>query len=284
MDSIADLRTWLFVPGDDERKMARCLHLQADTLVLDWEDSVLPTGKERARKHTSEMSAAFDGDRLFFVRINGRRSPWFEDDMSALAAAKPDGIIVPKCESTADVGEVVQFLERISGWDCRVCPLIESPNGLLEAANIASASERVIALAFGAEDFCATTGIRRTSGEQELLFARSALVVAAKARGLAAIDSPTIVLDDLERLREEALRALHLGFTGKLVIHPKHLPIVADAFTPSAEEIQQAQELLNQASIEPLGVFRWNGRMIDEPLLEQARRIVSRFRAHTREI
>ena len=282
MDSIADLRTWLFVPGDDERKMARCLQLPADTLVLDWEDSVLPTGKGSARKHTVEMSAAFGGDRLLFVRINGRRSPWFEDDMSALAIAKPGGIVVPKCESAAEVRDAVQFLERVPGWDCRVCPIIESPTGLLEAANIASASERVIALAFGAEDFCAATEIRRTAGEQELLFARSALVVAAKAHGLAAIDSPTIVLDDLDRLREDALRALHLGFTGKLVIHPKHLPIVADAFTPSAEEFQQAHELLDQRSIEPLGVFRWNGRMIDEPLLEQARRTVVRFRAHTR--
>ena len=204
--------------------------------------------------------------------------------MSALAMTKAGGIILPKCESAADVREVIQFLERIPGWDCRVCPLIESPRGLLEASHIASASERVIALAFGAEDFCVATGIRRTAGEQELLFARSALVVAAKAHGLAAIDSPTIVLDDLEKLREDARRALHLGFTGKLVIHPKHLPIVADAFTPNAEEVQEAQELLNQASIEPAGVFRWRGRMVDEPLLEQARRIVSRFRVHTREI
>lgn len=253
-------------------------------LVLDWEDSVLPTRKESARKHTLGMSPAFGRDRLFFIRINGIRSPWFEDDMSALTAAKPGGIVLPKCESAADVREVIQFFERIPGWDCRVCPLIESPRGLLEAAHIASASERVIALAFGAEDFCAATGIRRTAGEQELLFARSALVVAAKAHGLAAIDSPTIVLDDLEKLREDAFRALHLGFTGKLVIHPKHLSIVADAFTPNAEEVQEAQELLNRASIEPAGVFRWRGRMVDEPLLEQARRIVSRFRAPTRDI
>ncbi|MGH9648225.1 MAG: HpcH/HpaI aldolase/citrate lyase family protein [Bryobacteraceae bacterium] len=284
MYPITDLRTWLFVPGDDEKKMTRCLHVQADTLVLDWEDSVLPTRKESARKHTLGMSSAFGGDRLLFIRINRIRSPWFEGDMSALAVAKPGGIVLPKCESAADVREVVQFLERIPEWDCRVCPLIESPRGLLEAVNIASASERVIALAFGAEDFCVATGIRRTAGEQELLFARSALVVTAKARGLAAIDSPTIVLDDLEKLREDARRALHLGFTGKLVIHPKHLPIVADAFTPNAEEVQEAQELLNRASIEPAGVFRWRGRMVDEPLLEQARRIVSRFRVPTREI
>ena len=284
MYSIADLRTWLFVPGDDARKLARCRNFPADTLVLDWEDSVLPNDKESARRRTSETSAAFSGDLLFFVRINGIHSPWFKDDINALAVAKPGGIVLPKCESAADVREVIQFLERVPGWDCRVCPIIESPAGLLEAANIASASERVIALAFGAEDFCAATEIRRTAGEQELLFARSALVVAAKARGLAAIDSPTLVLDDLEKLREDALRSLHMGFTGKLVIHPKHLPIVADAFTPNAEEVQEAQELLNRASIEPAGVFRWRGRMVDEPLLEQARRIVSRFRTPTREI
>jgi citrate lyase subunit beta / citryl-CoA lyase len=274
------LRSLLFVPGDDQRKLDRAADSNADAVVLDWEDSVLPERKVLARNYCSALERLRRPGIQVFIRINSFRCSWFGDDVKAVARIRPDGIVIPKCQAGQEIHDLVTALRRESAdWEYIVCPMIESPVGLLRAEEIATASEHVSSLGFGAQDFCSSMGIRLSKNEPELLMARCTIVAVARANELAAIDSPSVGINDLEAVRNDAERSVHLGFTGKFAIHPRHIASVAEAFVPTLEEVTNAEEIIQQRSIHETGAFAWKGQMIDEAILEKARRTLQRLRA-----
>jgi citrate lyase beta subunit len=271
------LRSVLFIPGDDSRKLAKAKQLPADALAVDWEDGVSPPKKNKARAQTVEFTQQSDNLLpAILVRMNPTFSPEFSQDCAAIQECAIDGIILSKCRSAEDVHVLADLLDKVVTLrECKIYPLIESPAALLSAFSIATASDRVAALAFGAEDFSAEMGIVRSRTETELLYARSCIVTSARAAGRDAVDSPCLDIRNPERVREAGHHARNLGFTGKLAIHPSQLEIINEVFSASEQELESARRTLDAASPET-GVFSLDGRMVDEPILKRARQVVSR--------
>ena len=271
----------LFVPGDSEAKLEKAFGLSVDALVVDWEDAVLPDDKAAARETTvTALSRKSASEQAVIVRINPVDAEAFRPDCEALAGlppdALPDGVMIPKCASPEEVREAAAFLDRIDrAGNLGLYAVIESPRGVVSAASIVTASDRVVAAAFGAEDFSAETGIRRGPDDAELLYARSAVVTAARAAGCEAYDSPSMDFRDLDQVKAAAERGRNLGFSGQLAIHPAQIPIVREAFHPSAEEIAAAQDLLRTFEQQGRGVIGVAGRLVDEPILKRARRTLA---------
>ncbi|HJT90041.1 MAG TPA: CoA ester lyase [Bryobacteraceae bacterium] len=273
MLSSQPLRSLLFVPADSEPKLAKALGTQADALIIDLEDAVAPVNKSRAR----EIAAAFlnrgrGGYKgAVLVRFHECASPEFERDCRLLREAVPDGIVMAKCSSADDVGRLADALQH---YPCGVVPMIESAFALLQAASIATASPRVAALGFGAEDFSSDVGITRSDGEPELLYARSAVVTAARAAGIRAVDTPWLAYRDEAGLEAAAQRARNLGFSGKLAIHPAQLATLNRVFFPTREEIARAEEIIRWADLHGTGATGRDGQMIDEAVVRKARIIL----------
>jgi citrate lyase beta subunit len=276
MRTLSLLRSVLFVPGDDGHKLVKALQAQADALVVDWEDGVAPDRKAASRSHT----ATFLSDRdaipgVVLIRLNPVRSPHFAADIAHVRHVHVDGLVLSKVASVGDVKRVQEQLEE-SGQQCDLWlfPLIESAAGLLNAPAIAACSSCIAALVFGAEDFCADTGITRSSEEIELLYARSALVTAARAAELQVVDSPCLAFADDQAVMKTACRAHNLGFTGKLAIHPRQVGILNEAFSPRPEEIDNAKRTVEAFTANGEGVTVIDGTMVDEAVVKRARQIV----------
>ena len=274
-------RCLLFVPGDSEAKLEKAAGLPADAIVIDWEDAVLPAHKTAARETTAaSLRRRGPSEQAVIVRVNPVGSEDFRADCEALSGlgpdTLPDGVMISKCASAEDVREAAAFLEQIDpSGGLGLCAVIESARGVVNAASIVAASDRVVAAAFGAEDFSAEIGIRRGPEDAELLYARSAVVTAARAADCEVYDSPSMDFRDLDKVKAAAERARNLGFSGQLAIHPAQIPIVHQAFDPSPEEIAAAKDLLGIFEREGRGVIGVNGRMVDEPILKRARRTLA---------
>ena len=271
-------RCLLFVPGDSQAKLRKAFGLHADAIVIDWEDAVLPTDKANARQTTLPLLAGrAPTEQATIVRINPVGSEAFGPDCEALAGlppeALPDGVMVAKCASSEDVREAAAFLDEVDpSGRVGLYVVIESARGVVNAVKITTAHDRVVAAAFGAEDFSAETGIRRGPDDAELLYARSAVVTAARAAGCDVYDSPSMDFRDLAKVKAAAERARNLGFSGQLAIHPGQIPIVQEAFQPTPEEIAEAGQVLRNFAEQGLGVMAMEGRLVDEPILKRARR------------
>lgn len=270
------LRSLLFVPGDNESKLRKAAGVPADALVIDWEDAVLPEQKPHARERTlhalSERSAY---PQTVLVRLNAVETDEFEADCQALANCVPDGLMIPKCSSPDHADKIAAFLERTDPEGrCSIYALIESAAGVVRAPEIANCSPRVAALAFGAEDFSAQMGIHRSENDIELLYARSAVVTAARAGAREAYESPCLDFRNLDRVRDGAHRARNLGFSGQLAIHPGQVPILNEVFSPTEGEIAEAQRILDTFAKQGTGVMAVEGKVVDEPVLRRARRIL----------
>jgi citrate lyase beta subunit len=270
------MRSVLFVPGDDEHKLMKALQAPSDALLIDWEDGVAPDRKAAARSHTTTFLAdrvATPG--VVLIRLNQVRSPHFAADIAHVRHVHTDGLGLSKVASAADLKQLQNELDH-SGQQCDLWlfPLIESATGLLNASAIATCSSSVAALVFGAEDFCADTGITRGSEEIELLYARSALVATARAAERQVIDSPCLAFADDQAVTKAACRARNLGFTGKLAIHPRQLPILNEAFSPSPAEIDRARRIVEAFVVKGEGVIVVDGAMVDEAVVKRARQIL----------
>lgn len=269
------LRSLLFVPGDSHRKIMKAQQIRADALVVDWEDAVAPQSKTEARKLTVElMRQRAMLPQTMVLRLNPVSSAAFQEDCAALGQCSVDGIMLSKCQSADDVGRLEEVLNRMPSLDkCRIYPLLESPAAILNAFSIAMASPRVAALAFGAEDFSAETGIVRTAGEIELLYARCSLVTQARAAGRDALDSPCLEFREPRRIAAAARRARNLGFTGQMAIHPSQVKILNEVFSPSKREVKEARDIVAAASPRA-AVFSIEGSMVDEAVLRRARQVL----------
>lgn len=282
-------RSWMFVPGHRQRMIHKALGLDADALMLDIEDGVAPAEKEQARRLIGEALARErqPGEPLRFVRINAIGHRRMEDDLAAVLRPGLDGLVLPKVESPAEVAAVESRAaahEAACGARLRLLVAVESPAGLLAAPAIASCSERVAGLMFGAEDFGRELGLpaSRQGEAQDLLYARSALVVAAASARVQAVDGVWVDLRDPEGLERFALQSRRLGFTGMSSIHPSQVAPINAAFRPGAEEIDYARKVIaayEEAAARGDGSVAFGGQLIDRPIIERARRTLELARA-----
>ena len=272
------LRSLLFVPGNRPDRFTRAEACGADGVVLDLEDGVESSHKDEARRAIEAFvtrEPAQGAKR--FVRVNAFASGWFDQDLELVGRLGAiAGVVLPKAERAAQIEAVARAVD-----DLAVVPLIETARGVLNAASIAAAHPAIPAVLFGAEDLSAQLGIPRTIDGDELLFARSQVVLAAAAVGADAIDAVFVKLAAPDDLRRDARRARSLGFHGKMAIHPDQVPIINDVFTPTAAELEGARRIVDafeRAEAQGEGVLRLDDQMVDAPIVARARRLLERAR------
>ena len=281
-------RTRLYLPGNNPDLMLNAGLFNADCVILDLEDSVAPAEKHAARLLVRNSLWAVDfmnSERI--VRINPLGSAFGGADLEMVLTAGPDTILLPKCETKENVLEVVSLLDTLEkriGVKSKVflMPLIETAKGALHAYEIASASERIVAICFGAEDFTADIGAERTVEGRESFVARSMIVLGAKAAGVQAIDTVFSDVGDMEGLVKSTEECVALGFEGKGVIHPAQIEPIHEAFAPSPEKIAFAEKVidaLERAELSGSGVVSVGTKMIDAPVVVRAKRTLALAKA-----
>jgi citrate lyase beta subunit len=281
-------RALLYMPGDDRHKIEKALTLGVDCICLDMEDGVALNRKAEARRTIAAALSRLDfGRSEKLVRINPVGSGLEADDLEAVLPARPDGVVVPKVAAAGQlawVGGKIEAAELAHGWPVNsigLLAVVESARAILELQAIAAAAH-LQALIFGAEDLAADLGAVRTRPAWEVFYARSAVVTAAAAYGLQAIDMVSVDFRDLEALGEEAAFGARLGYTGKQVIHPAQVAPVQEAFTPDEASVARARQLVEAFQAfqdRGAGAFALDGRMIDMPLVKAAEGVLARARA-----
>ncbi len=265
-------RSRLYVPGNNPRFINSVAVYGCDCTILDLEDSVTVEQKHDARYLVKNALKEMDfGNAEIWVRINKEMA---REDLAVISYGNPHGLCIPKVEGKEDI-EVIEKIMAEANLDCHLMPIIETAKGVANAEEIARASEKIVAIAFGAEDYTRDTGAKRTW--EALLYPRSRLVVAAKAADVQALDTIYPNIEDSEGLREETMKAIELGFDGKGAIHPGQIEIIHECFMPSPEEIEEAKKIvaaIEEAKKSGEGVATLNGRMIDLPVEKKARRIL----------
>lgn len=272
-------RSWLFVPADSERKIGKALDSEADAIIFDLEDSVAPAQKQAARDVLKNLPKRGGGPE-WWVRINPIGSEFHKDDLHLIGSGDIHGIVLPKAESGADVTRLGHRTGNIP-IHAIVTETAASLFGLLSYRQPGSP---LIAMSWGAEDLSAALGASSKYDEsRELSFtyklARTLCLAGAVAAGVQPVDGVFADFKDEKGLRAEAEAARREGFTGKLAIHPAQVPIINAAFTPSAEDIRHAAEIVAAFEAHPdAGVLSVDGKMVDRPHLVQAQRILERAR------
>ncbi len=287
-------RSFHFVPGGNEKMIAKALALPADALILDLEDAVTVEKKAEARGIVLRWLQTLDfGRRERWVRMNPLPTGFGEADLEGTIEGRPDGYVVPKPRSAADVRAVAAILDKLEekhGLSLGSAKLVliatETPDGLLNIAEVTKASVRIVATSWGVEDLAAAMGLPKTrAADGRYLdiprYARVMTALAAAAAQIEAIDTVFTDIPNLEGLRRECQEALAMGFTGKISIHPSQIPVINEVFTPSREEVQAARELI--AAFEEhrrrgSGAFAFKGQMVDMPHLDRAQKVVDRAR------
>jgi len=276
------------MPGDDRHKIEKALTFGVDCICMDMEDGVALDRKVEARRVVAAALRELDfGKSEKLARINAVGSGLEKDDIEAVLPYHPDGIVIPKIESLEQIqwaSGKIEAAELANGWplnSIRLLVDVETAKGILNLKEIAS-HPRLDALIFGAEDFAADIGAIRTPEAWEVFYARSAVVTAAAAYGLGAIDMVTIDFKDIEKVRREAEFGARLGYTGKQIIHPNQVQPVQEAFTPDDEAIAHARRLVEafeEHQAKGSGAFALDGKMIDMPLVKAAQNVLARAKA-----
>jgi citrate lyase subunit beta/citryl-CoA lyase len=265
------IRSYLYVPGSDPRRIEKALASEADAVILDLEDAVAPNRKEEARTTVAEVLRS-EHEKPVFVRINAPDSVLAEEDVEAVAGPRLAGLRLPKTESPESVRRVAQWLDKL-GCDAGLQCLIESALGLEFAFEIARAHEKVVGMSLGEADLAADLGVR---GDAGLLYARSRLVAATRAAGLPGpVQSVYTNVRDAEGLRRSTMEGKNMGFVGRSAIHPAQIEVINEVFTPTEEEIAEAKDLLarlDESTGTGTGAFALeDGRFVDEAVVGSAR-------------
>jgi citrate lyase subunit beta/citryl-CoA lyase len=280
------IRSFLFVPADSERKLARGLESGADALILDLEDSVAAANRPIARKLAREFLDAHGSDRIArYVRVNPLASGLALDDLAATVAGRPDGILLPKCvpEDVRTLDHYLSAFEKAEGNPVGATRIVaiatETAQAVFALGNYAGASPRLEAITWGAEDLSACIGgnNRTVEGSYDgpYLLARSLCLLAASAAGVAALDTIYTDFRDPAGLKAECAAARRSGFTGKMAIHPAQLATINEVFSTSAEERDWAERVLAAFAANPgAGTLALDGKMIDKPHAVLARRLL----------
>ena len=279
----------MFLPGSNPAMLRDAALYGADTLMFDLEDAVSIKEKDTARALVHNALKTFDYSSVeTVVRINSLDTIG-KLDIDAVVRAGVDVIRLPKTETADDVVEAdaaITEVEKACGREVGSTGLfaaIESAEGVLNAREIAKASDRLVGIALGAEDYVTNLKTTRGYGDgQELYFAREMILHAARAAGIAAVDTVYSDVDNMEGFRKEVELIKQLGFDGKSVINPRQIPVVNDVYTPSEKEIQKSKEIIwatREAEAKGLGVISVKGKMVDKPIIARAERTIALAKA-----
>lgn len=282
----AMLRSLLFVPGHRARFYEKLAEFRPDAVIVDLEDAVPPAEKPQARRMVRErLGGPLLAGLGVFVRVNAVESPYFRDDVHEVVASGLDGIFLPKAASADQIHEANMFLAQtelrvgLALGTVRIVPIVETVAGVLRARELVVASPRVMALAFGAEDFTLDLGVERTRDGIETRYPRAEVALAAHGAGRTAIDTPWTAIDDDAGLRRETEEGRQLGFTAKQAIHPSQIATIHGVFTPTAAEVAWAQRVIaayDAAIAGGTGAINLDGKLIDVPMVARARRVLER--------
>lgn len=277
-------RTMMFVPGANAAMLRDAPLFGADSVMFDLEDSVSLKEKDTSRALVHFALKTFDYSSVeTVVRVNGLDSCGALD-IEAVVLAGVNVIRLPKTETAQDIVDVEAVIERVERENgievgrTRMMAAIESAEGVLNAREIAKASKRLIGIALGAEDYVTNMKTRRYPDGQELFFARSMILHAARAAGIAAIDTVYSDVDNTEGFQNEVRMIKQLGFDGKSVINPRQIPLVNEIYTPTEKEIDHAKQVIwaiREAESKGSGVISLNGKMVDKPIVERAERVIA---------
>ncbi len=282
-------RTMLYVPGSNPGMLADAVIYGADSIMFDLEDAISLREKDTARMLVYRALQTVDfGTTELVCRINGLDTPFGEKDIEAIVAGGIHVVRLPKTETADDIHQVEALIAKAEVkygrevGSTRMMAAIESALGIMNAYEIAHASDRLIGIALGAEDYVTNLKTKRSPGGIELLYARSQLLNAARSAGIAALDTVYSDIDNMAGFADEVELIKQLGFDGKSVINPRQIPVVHKLFKPTDKEIAHAEEVvkaIEEAEAKGLGVISLKGKMIDKPIVERALRILDLSKA-----
>ena len=282
------MRSLMFVPAHNQKLLDSSLRRDADVLILDIEDSVPVVDKQQARNNVCEFVKRPEAQgKLIFPRVNDRESGELLKDLYQLTISGITGFMYPKSTKAEDVyfvGKLLETIEYEKGIPVgtfKLIPLIETAGAIVNIKEICTASPRVIAVAFGCEDYVTDLGGKHDSEGQSIFYARNAIVNAARSATILPIDTVHIKVHDLEDLERNLILSKNLGFEGMLVLNPKELPLVNSYFAPSEEEVAWAEEMVQlteEAKAEGKGVAVKDGKFIGPPMLKMAEKILNKQR------
>jgi citrate lyase subunit beta / citryl-CoA lyase len=288
------LRTILFVPGNDERKLDKAASLGADLVVIDLEDAVAERAKTAARSTARQAVGRISCAAPVAVRVNGLRSGRLKEDIGAVTQSGLSAIVVPKVEAPDSLKEAAEALslaareQHLDPDAVALIALLETPLGIVRCEEILlSAPERTATAMFGVADFSAALGVEATETGTELLYARGRLIVAARAAGMPGpIDGPYLRIDDTAGLLQDSRRSRALGFQGRVALHPSQVAPINQAFSElSPDQLSAARrivEAFEQAEAANTASIRVEGGFVDYPVYEHARAKLRRHEAYTR--
>ncbi len=282
-------RTMMYIPGNNSSMISDGHIYGSDSIMFDLEDSVSLKEKDSARFLVYNALKTIDYEGIeTVVRVNGLDTPFGREDFEAIVRAKPDIIRLPKTEKAGDIIEADKLITEIEekiGMEkgtVKLMAAVESALGIINSYEIATASNRLVAIAIGAEDFVTDMKTTRSPEGVELLSARSQLLMAARAAGIYALDTVYSDVNNDEGFTQEVKLIKQLGFDGKSVIHPRQIQIVHEIFTPTQEEIEKSIRVLyaiKEAEKKGSGVIALDGKMIDGPIVDRASRVIELAKA-----
>jgi len=271
--SILSLKSWLFTPATKSDRFTRAADVHSDALIIDLEDAVAPSAKTEARETALRYLAGISADRLpCALRINSPDTRFGLDDLRALlnSPAKPDYLVLPKCDSSALIALVGNLL-REAKKTAQIIALIESAKAIGALKEIAGGEAKPAALVFGAADMAADLGAE--TAWEPLLWVRARIIQAAASAGIVALDSPYFDIADTEGLKQETKASASLGFRGKCAIHPAQIATINAFLTPSEQQVAEARQIL---VVNQQGVGSVDHEMVDEAVARKARLVLER--------
>ena len=277
-------RSLLFMPGSNARALEKARILPADGIILDLEDSVAPDAKAAARDQIAKAIAAGGfGRREVLIRVNSLDTPWWIDDIGMAAKARPDGILVPKISSVADLTAIANRLSDINAdISIRVWAMIETARAVLDADKLAAASRdpktRLAGFVFGPNDISRETRIRMLPGRAAMIPMITHCILAAHAHGLEMFDGPYSDFSNADGFAQECAQGRDLGFDGKTLIHPSQIEACNAVFTPLAEDVAEARRIVAAFALPEnatRGAIQLDGRMVERLHADMARRTIA---------
>ena len=279
------LRSLIFVPGNRATMLERAREFNADIIMYDLEDSVPPAEKVNARDMARQWVPDLrKAGRRVMVRCNGLDTGLTRDELAAVIGPDIYGVSVGKTESPWDIQEINRIIgpyEAAAGLETgaiKLIPWIESAKAVMNAPQMAGASSRIIAIAFGAEDYTVDMGLQRTDSGEEVYVPRATTAIAARAAGVASLDSPYVAFRNPEGLKEDCSTARQLGYNGKFAIHPAQIDSINETFSPNPEDVAYARRVMeawNQAEAAGRGSLDLDGKMVDVPVVKRAQNLLA---------
>ena len=280
------IRSIFFAPANRHDLLAKFPRFQADCYAIDLEDGTPPVDKASARGKLAEPVDALRAEKLsgkLYVRVNEAASEHFFRDLEAAVQCDIDGIILPKLERAEQIFPILHYIEQAEKAApgkrrIEIMGGIESIQGVINVVALCALHERITSVYFGAEDFASDMGARRTYAGDEVLYARSQVVIGAKAARIIALDQAVIAIRDDEQCRRDAGKGRDMGYDGKICVHPRQVEICNEIYAPTEGEIEHALgvvQVYHEAMARGIGTIDYKGQMIDGPLLKRAEAVLA---------